>query len=299
MREVEIGEICRYMDENGWKYRADIQDGSAKIRGFSSLDNYKPGTVTWVKSKEKAEGKDFSKVALVVVQEGIDVAALNVIKCENSKGAFFGMLSHFWCDKQQPDIASTAVIETERIGSGVSIGHYSFICKNVEIGDHVIIENNVHIQCPCKIGEGTHIWSGVVIGTDGFGYYDLENGGHDKVPHFGGVAIGRNVEIGANTCIDRGTLDDTRIGDGVKIDNLCHIGHNVQIGKNTMVIALSMLGGSSVLEENVYCAPGVMVMNQARMERNSMAGMGAVVTKDVPENQVVVGIPAKYLKDRY
>lgn len=148
-----------------------------------------------------------------------------------------------------------------------------------------------------KIGCNTIIHSGVVIGTDGFGYFDNEDGLHEKVEHFGGVSIGDNVEIGANTCIDRGTLDDTYIGNNVKIDNLCHIAHNVTIEENSMVIALSMLGGSSTLKKNVYIAPGVMVMNQVTIGERSLAGMGAVVIKDVQNNKVVIGVPAKELRE--
>jgi len=117
------------------------------------------------------------------------------------------------------------------------------------------------------------------------------------VPHYGGVVIGQNVEIGANTCIDRGTLDDTIIGNNVKIDNLCHIGHNCIIKDNSSIVALSMLGGSAIIEENSYIAPGVMIKNQLKIGENSLIGIGAVVIKDVEKNKVVAGVPAKVIRE--
>ena len=105
------------------------------------------------------------------------------------------------------------------------------------------------------------------------------------------------MEIGANVCIARGTLADTIIECNVKIDNLCHIAHNVHIGKNCLVIAQSMLGGSSVLHDDVYVAPAAAIINQVEIGRNSLVGMGAVVTKSVEENKVVAGVPAKVLRD--
>lgn len=165
------------------------------------------------------------------------------------------------------------------------------------IGDNVVIKNNVSIEGKVIIGNNTIIHSGVVIGTDGFGYYQNEEGKNIKVPHYGGVVIGEYVEIGANTCIDRGTLDDTVIGNYVKIDNLCHIGHNCVIEDNSSIVALSMLGGSAEISKNSYIAPGVMIKNQLKIGENSLIGMGAVVTKDVEKNKVVAGVPAKVIRE--
>lgn len=274
----------------------------AFINGFSSLKNIRSNSLIWIKDWEKYNLENIdAKLNLVVIANmpiGLDeIAGYNIIRCESPKAAFFGLLNHFFSQKTQPSIAASSVIETSAIGRNVGIGHNCFIGANVEIGDDVVIEHNVTISCKVKIGCNTIIHSGVVIGTDGFGYFDNEDGLHEKVEHFGGVSIGDNVEIGANTCIDRGTLDDTYIGNNVKIDNLCHIAHNVTIEENSMVIALSMLGGSSTLKKNVYIAPGVMVMNQVTIGERSLAGMGAVVIKDVQNNKVVIGVPAKELRE--
>ena len=110
--------------------------------------------------------------------------------------------------------------------------------------------------------------------------------------------LGNNVDIGANTCIDRGTIEDTIIGDYSKIDNLCHIAHNVVIESNVFVIAQSMIGGSVLLKNDSYVAPGSIIMNQITIGNSSLVGMGAVVTKDVEDEKVVAGIPAKVIRER-
>jgi UDP-3-O-[3-hydroxymyristoyl] glucosamine N-acyltransferase len=113
------------------------------------------------------------------------------------------------------------------------------------------------------------------------------------VPDYGGVSIGNRVEIGANTCVDRGTLNDTILEDDVKIDNLVHIAHNAIIKKRAYIIAGSIIQGSVTICEDAYIAPGAIIMNQKTVGRNSLIGMGAVVNKDVTENIVVTGYPAK------
>ncbi len=154
----------------------------------------------------------------------------------------------------------------------------------------------MQIEGPVVIGYKSIIHSGTIIGTDGFGYF-MEQDQYRKIPHFGGVWIGKYVEIGANTCIDRGTLDDTMIEDGVKIDNLCHIAHNVQIGKNSLIIACSLLGGSCRIGKGGYVAPGAIVKNQVTVGENSVIGMGAVVTKDIRAGVIAAGIPARVLRE--
>ena len=191
----------------------------------------------------------------------------------------------------------TAVIKSKNVGENCFIGHHSFIGADVTLEDNVYVGHNVTIQNRVYIKENTIIGSGCVIGGDGFGYYKDDRGISKKVPHFGGVIIGKNVEIGSNTCIDRGTLDDTIIGDYVKIDNLCHIAHNVQIGEKSKVIALSVLAGSCKLGEAVYVAPGTLVKNQVKVGAGSVIGMGGMVLKDVEKGKVMVGAPAKVLRN--
>lgn len=270
------------------------------IQGFCSLSSIKDFCITWAKSFEKLDG---------ILNEGLDLAVIvcekpkkdnlaygNYIFCKEPKRVFFSILSHFFVKERERKIEQDSVVLSDKIGKNVSIGHGCYINSDVEIEDDVIIGNHVSIECPALIGSSSIINSGTIIGTDGFGYYK-EKGCYRKVPHFGGVIIGSHVEIGANTCIDRGTLDNTIIEDGVKIDNLCHIAHNVRIGKNSLIIACSLLGGSSTIEEDGYVAPGAVIKNQAVVHRNSVVGMGAVVTQDIPEGKVAAGVPARIIRD--
>ena len=135
-----------------------------------------------------------------------------------------------------------------------------------------------------------------MIGADGFGFAFSDNGLPIKVEHFGGVIIGDRVEIGANTCIDRGTIDNTVIHDDVKIDNLVHIAHNVVLLRGAVVVAGAIICGSARMGEDSYVAPGGIVKNQLQVGNNALVGLGAVVTKPVDDGSVVAGIPAKEIR---
>lgn len=152
-----------------------------------------------------------------------------------------------------------------------------FIDESVTIGDESIIENNITIQGTVSIGNNCIIHFGAVIGTAGYGLFLLKDGAPQKVEHFGGVTIGNNVEIGANTCIDRGSIDDTFIESNTKIDNFCHIAHNVRIEESCMLVAESLICGSARINKKSHVAPGAIVKNQKTVGSELLIGMGAVV----------------------
>lgn len=154
-----------------------------------------------------------------------------------------------------------------------------------------------YVEPKITIGENVFIHPTAVVGSDGFGYERNEIGELEKFPHIGGVVIGDNVDIGANTCIDRGTIDDTIIGDGTKIDNLVHIGHNVKIGKHCLIIANAMIGGSTIIGDHVHIAPGVQIMNKVKIGDNVVVGLGAIVVKDIPSNTTFIGNPAREIEE--
>lgn len=297
---IDMKQVSEYLKTQNIDFFYKGND-DAKIECFCSLSDLKSNCISWVKPTSyfdfSSPNENESLTIVADISDSLDVAkGLNVISCKNPKAVYFSILNKFFASKPLPSISKLAVVETSNIGKGVSIGHNCYICADTVIGDNVFIHNNVVIECPTFIGNNTIIYSGVVIGTDGYGYYEFEDGIHRKVPHFGGVKIGENVEIGANTCIDRGTMGDTIIMDNSKIDNLCHIGHNASLGENTITIALSLIGGSATVDDNAYIAPGVMVMNQVTVGKDSLLGMGAVVTKNVRENTVVAGVPAKEIR---
>ena len=172
----------------------------------------------------------------------------------------------------------------------------NFVGADSKLGADVNLFPNVTVYPRTEIGARVRIHAGTVVGSDGFGYV-LDSGIHRKVPQIGNVVIGDDVEIGANVTIDRGALGSTVIGKGTKIDNLVHVAHNVVIGENALVIACTMIGGSTEIGDNCWVAPAVILRNGIKIGANSTLGMGCNVTKDVPANATVTGSPAMPLDE--
>lgn len=185
----------------------------------------------------------------------------------------------------EPNIHPTAVIGKHAvIGKGVIIG------ENTVIGHHVVIGDEV------KIGKNCIVKSCAVLGEDGFGFERQSNGNSVRLPHIGNVVIHDNVEIGALTTVCRGTLGDTIIADGAKIDDHVHIAHNVHIGRGAFIIACAEVSGGVKIGERAWIAPNASVMNQLSIGDDSVVGLGSVVIKDVHHGIVVAGNPAKALR---
>lgn len=267
------------------------------INGLSSLDNYRAGNITWIKKQENAS---LCKVKLtaVVCPPDVEVEAETMIVTDNPKDIFFAAAEYLDDSEIILGIAATAIIGSDvRIGENVSIGEYCCIGEKVRIGDGTVIGAHVVIHKNVDIGKNCVIKSGAVIGGSGYGYSKRDNTYH-RIHHYGGVIIGDDVDIGSNTCIDCGTIDDTVIGNGVKIDNLCHIAHNVVIGVNTCIVANSTICGSAVIGREVYIAPNSVVTNQIKIGDGAMIGMGAGVISNIPKDTVNVGFPAKTIRTR-
>jgi UDP-3-O-[3-hydroxymyristoyl] glucosamine N-acyltransferase len=177
--------------------------------------------------------------------------------------------------------------------STVQISPRAYIDSNVYIGNGTSVYANVTLYRGTSIGQNCIIHSNTTIGADGFGYEKDEHGNWFKMAHLGGVAIGNDVEIGANTSIDRGTLGDTIIEDNVKIDNLVHIAHNAHIKRNALIIAHAMIAGSCIIGENSWIAPGTMVRDGIEIGANAFVGLGSVVVKNVEAESLVYGVPAR------
>jgi len=241
---------------------------------------------------------DYDLLFICENAENHNIAGYNVIFADDSKAVFFGILSHFFYEKKNYGIAETAVVKTKTIGSNVTIGHNSFVCEEVKIGDNVRIGNNASIESPCEIGSDTFIHSGVVIGVDGYSFYET-NGIKKQVPHFGKVSIGSNVVIGANTVIDRGTIDDTVIGDNSQIGVNTSISHNDRIGKNCQILCGATLCGSVYVGEGSYIAPNSTIKNGVKIGKHCMVGIGTVLKKDLPDGYIANGSSKKVMKVDY
>lgn len=181
-------------------------------------------------------------------------------------------------------IGPNAVIEAGVIlGENVQIGAGSVISADVMIGDHTVIHPNVSIGRNTHIGRNCILFSGVVIGADGFGY-ERDGDAYLKVPQIGNVRIGNDVEIGANSTVDRGALHDTVIADGVKIDNLVQVGHNVVIGRHTVISAQSGVAGSTRIGEYCLIGGGVSIRDNIEIVDNVMLTGRTVVQSSLIES---------------
>ena len=291
------------------KYLNDIQVGytftgnpKTEILGFSSLSHYKQGSFTWVKKADNIP-KDFdtSQITLAIVSEKVCGDFQNTITTTRSKFAFFSTIEHFFESKssssKSPIGQFTYISSSVKLGRNVTIGHNCVLDGDITIGDNTTIWHNVTIINRVIIGHDTEIQSGCCIGHDGFGYSEDANHVKTMVKHYGGVMIGDNVFLANNTKVCRGTLDDTIIENGVKIDAFTEVGHNCHIEENVGMAYGCKIGGSAHICRNAYLSAATII-NQCIIGEKAFVGMGANVLKDVPANVTVVGNPAKPLQTK-
>jgi UDP-3-O-[3-hydroxymyristoyl] glucosamine N-acyltransferase len=217
-----------------------------------------------------------------------------VVVLDDPKLAYVAVLNH--CFRPEPPPAGlhpTAVVDSSAtLADSCSVGANAVIGAGSSIGANTIIGPNVVIGANVRIGARSIVGPGSVLGFDGFGYTRHPDGTAERFPHFGGVLVGDDVEIGSNTSVDRGTLGDTVIEDGAKIDNLVHIAHNVRVGADAYVIAHAMIGGSTTIGARAWIAPNVAVRDGIVIGDDALVGLGSVVTKSVGDGQTVAGSPA-------
>lgn len=190
-------------------------------------------------------------------------------------------------------IGDFAVVEEGvRIGKGCQIYPQVYLGAGVHIGENTILYPGVKVYEGCRIGSNCILHAGAVIGADGFGFMPNAAGGFDKIPQLGNVVIEDDVEIGANTCIDRAKTDSTVIRRGVKLDNLIQIGHNVQIGENTVSSAQTGIAGTSKVGSNCFLAGQVGIADHVTVGDRVKIGSKSGLDKDVPDDEIRFGYPA-------
>ena len=200
---------------------------------------------------------------------------------------------------ERVSIGPYAVIGAEsRIGAGSNIGAGCSIGERVSIGEHVALHPNVTIYDDIDIGDRSILHAGCVIGADGFGF-NMTGGQWERFPQVGRVSIGKDVEIGANSTVDRAALGVTWIGDGSKLDNMVHIGHNCRVGKHVVIAAQTGFAGGVVIEDYAIIGGQVGIGDKARVESRAVLGSGAGVltSKVVRAGSVMWGTPARPLRE--
>ena len=252
----------------------------------------------------KAEGHDAieaisnSQSSLLIVSEQVFELALatkakSVIAVVDPRLEFARILNKFFAPEPALGVDPAATVH-----SAATLG------RDCYVGPNAYIEGDVVLGERCRVGAGTALLKGTRVGDDttfgpnctigyvGFGYARDYDGTPVALPHSGGVLIGSHVDIGANTCIDRGTLRDTQIADGVKVDNLVHIAHNCYIGEGAFVIANATLCGGVQVGPRAWIAPTATIREQLVVGEDSVVGLAATVVRNVAPRTTVVGSPA-------
>ncbi|KTC91385.1 UDP-3-O-(3-hydroxymyristoyl)glucosamine N-acyltransferase [Fluoribacter dumoffii] len=291
-----------------------IGDDSIEVSCLSSIDEIIPGSLVFADSKENLKLAESSQAAAILVNGQISSSQKPLIQVKHPFKAFITLMHHFNPpQKIIPGIHPTAVIgEGVRLGKEVFIGPYVVIEAGSVIGDHCVLKSHIHIGREVTVGENTTIHSHVtiydtchigsrviihastVIGSDGFGYTFVD-GKHLKVPHIGRVIIEDDVEIGANTAIDRATMGATVIGEGTKIDNLVQVAHSVKLGKHNILCGFTGIAGSTTSGNNVIFAANVGVSDHVRIDDGVILGArtGVPPNKHLKEGNIYLGNPAR------
>ncbi len=261
-----------------------------------------PGAVVFVTQAREDLLALLRNIADITVVTDADPAQLplaTIIRSARPRLDFATVLATFFAEERISGTHPTAIVHPSvRIGERVFVGAHAVIEHDVVIGDDVVIGENVVVRRRVTIGSRTRIKPNTVIGDPGFGFEYDDEGTPIRIPHVGAVTIGDDVEIGALVSIARGTLDDTVIGDHVKIDDHVFIAHNCNIGRASFVIAGAEVSGSVRLGERAWIGPQVTIRDQVTIGDNAMIGIGGVVTKDIPAGMIAVGNPAKVLRAR-
>lgn len=295
-----------------------------KISGPEELQKASIHQITFIGSKKYLYLWEKSNASVAVINDNLVVEPGEnraLIKVKNADLAMAKILELFNHSPPHFDteIHETAVIHKSTIiGSGCKIGANCYLGKDVILGDGVVLYPNVCIFDETKIGNNTVIWSGTVIrerceigslcifhtnvsiGADGFGYRLSEDGrGLIKIPHIGNVIIGNEVEIGANSAVDRAKFSSTIIGDGCKIDNLVQIAHNCVLGRSCIMAGSSGLAGSVTLGDGVIIGGSSSIKDHVTIHSGAVVGGGSGVMNDVAAGKTVVGYPAADARDMF
>lgn len=313
--DFKVTEIAKFL--NG----EIIGDENVSVSNVSKIEDGKPGTLAFL-ANLKYENFLYSTLASVVLVNKNFTPKQNVsatlIKVDDAYKAFASLLDLYTQAKEalKTGIEQPSYIDSTAItGKNIYVGAFAYVGKNAKIGNNsklypqVYIGDNVTIGDDCIIYSGVKIYSdsvignrcilhsGSVIGSDGFGFAPLENGTYKKIAQIGNAILEDDVEIGANTTIDCGTMDSTIIRKGTKLDNLVQVAHNCEIGENTVIAAQTGLAGTSKVGKNCKFGGQVGLAGHLTIGDNVFIGAQSGVAKSVKENQIILGSPAMEIKE--
>ena len=272
-----------------------VGDANAAVHTFSKIEEAQEGSLTFLSNPKYTPYIYSTRATIVLVNNDFEPEqpiAATLIKTANAYESLAKLMTLY--NASQPHtsgISSLAYVDkTARIAEGVSIAPFAYVGKDVEIGEGTVLNPHVVIYDGCKIGAHCTLHSGCVIGADGFGFAPAADG-YDKIPQIGNVVIEDNVEIGANTCVDRATMGSTVIHKGAKLDNLIQVAHNVVIGSNTVMAAQSGIAGSTKLGEWCMIGGGAGITGHVTIGNRVQAGAHSGITGNVKDGTTVSGYP--------
>jgi UDP-3-O-[3-hydroxymyristoyl] glucosamine N-acyltransferase len=293
---------------------ARIENGSPdpEITGLNGIEQAGPGDLTFVSNPKYSAAARTTKATAVIVAEDFPAIPAAMLRAKDPYLTFALALELFHAPvRYAAGVHPTAVVDrTAQIGNGAHIGPYVVIGEDVEIGAnavllaHVVIYRGVKIgknffahahsvvRENCRLGNNVLLQNGVVIGADGFGFAKTAEGRWHKIPQPAAVVIGDDVEVQANSCIDRASVGETRIGRGVKVDNLVQVGHGSHVGEDALLCAQVGLAGSSEIGNKVILTGQVGVVGHCKVGDNAIVTPQSGVAHDIPAGAIVSGAPA-------
>jgi len=292
-------------------------NGNTTIKGVSSLEKADKGDLVFLVQKKYLKSLQKTRASAAIIPMDEEFKPLPVIKSENPHLSFIKVIELLYPSQlPEPGIhPSASVSPSAKIGSEVSIGAFVSIGVDAVIGDRTVvfplvtiypdvkigkdcvIHSNVSIRSSTELGSKVILHNGVILGSDGFGYIKKNDGSYAKIPQIGRLTVKNNVEIGANTTIDRAALNQTVIHQGVKIDNLVQIGHNVTIGKNSIIAGQAGISGSVKIGKNVIMGGQVGIADHLKIGDNAIIAAKTGVTGNVQQESIIAGYPHRDIRE--
>jgi len=292
-------------------------DGEVEIKGVASLEQAEEGDLSFLSHPRYRQLLGQTRASALILAPDIPAQGKNVLRSAHPQLSFIEAVELLHpAKKPKPGIDPDALVSpTASLGAEVTIGPGCVIGENVvigsrtiiyplvviypevEIGEECVIHSHVSIREKTKIGHRVIIHNGVVVGADGFGYIQMSDGRQRKIPQVGRVIIEDDVEIGANTTIDRAALGETRIGRGTKIDNLVQVAHNVQIGPDSILAGQVGIAGSTKIGQRVIMGGQVGVSDHVEIGDQVLIAAKSGVMRDIPSGSMVAGIPTVDIKE--
>lgn len=308
LEKRNLKKVNDVMEECKWDENPYDKEEKKEILGVSSVVEPKDNTLMFCNEKFYNKYKDnLNKVKNCIIllpksleKENIKLENNEIRFVNNPRVAFGKILEEQEKREEKRYISKDAIIDKKsNIGNNALIEPQVIIEEDVKIGKNVTIKSGTKIKSGTTIGNDCYIGNNSALGVDGLAYeYDEEKEYYQKIPQLGKLIIEDNVDIGANSVVAKGAINNTKICKGSKIDNNCFVSHNVELGKNTIMVGNSIVMGSAKIGDNSYISGGVTIRDNIKLGDNVFVGMGSVVTKDVENNEQVIGVPAKQIKKR-